>query len=189
MILPWEAWALQWRHNERDGVWNLQRRAKKTSKLCVTGICKGKLTGGRKFSTQSASNAENASIWWRHHGLRAFKTQGSRQNGHHFADVIFQIHFFIRTWSSSIYISLKFVPKCPNKNKVALVQIMGLPRTGDKHKTALMISWSTEGYLRQSDSVSYRHCLHVVDGHLKHVWQNKKYSNTISQMQQMQSDT
>ena len=44
--------SLQWRHNERDGVSNNQphdcllnclfrRRSKKTSKLCVTGLCEG----------------------------------------------------------------------------------------------------------------------------------------------------
>ena len=46
-------WSLQWRHNERDGVSNQRRfdcllnrlfgrRAKKTSKLRVTGLCEGK---------------------------------------------------------------------------------------------------------------------------------------------------
>ena len=47
LLLP-----LQWRHNERDGVSNhrnldwllntlFRRRSKKTSKLCVTGLCDG----------------------------------------------------------------------------------------------------------------------------------------------------
>ena len=69
---------LQWRHNERDGVPNhrylecllkrlFRRRSKKTSKLRVTGLCEGNppVTGG--FPSQRASNAENVSIWWRHH--------------------------------------------------------------------------------------------------------------------------
>ena len=62
---------LQWRHNERDGVSNHQshngllnrlfrRRSKKTSKLRVPGV-----TG--EFPAQMASNAENVTIWWRHH--------------------------------------------------------------------------------------------------------------------------
>ena len=63
---------------ERDGVSNHQphdcllnrlfrRRSKKTSKLCVTGLCAGNspLTG--EFPAQRVSNAENVSIWWRHH--------------------------------------------------------------------------------------------------------------------------
>ena len=40
------------------------RRSKKQSKLRVTGLCEGNppVTGG--LSSQRASNAENASIWW-----------------------------------------------------------------------------------------------------------------------------
>ena len=69
---------LQWRHNGLDGVSNHQfhhcllsrlfgRRSKKTSKLCVTGLCAGNSPGTGEFQAQGASNAENVSIWWRHH--------------------------------------------------------------------------------------------------------------------------
>ena len=72
--------ALQWRHNERDGVSNHQthdcllnrlfrRRSKKTSKLRVTGLCAGNSPVTGEFPAQRASNAENVSIWWHHHGL------------------------------------------------------------------------------------------------------------------------
>ena len=70
--------SLKWRHIESDGVSNHRRlgcllnrlfrcRSKKTSKLRVTGLCGGNqlVTGG--FPSQRASNAENVSIWWRHH--------------------------------------------------------------------------------------------------------------------------
>ena len=70
--------SLQWRHTWHDGVSNHQprdcflnrlfrHRWKKTSKLSVTGLCAGNslVTGG--FPAQRASNAENVSIWWRHH--------------------------------------------------------------------------------------------------------------------------
>ena len=71
--------ALLWRHNERDGVSNHQphdcllsrlfrRRSKKTSKLRVTGLCAGNSPVNGGFPPQMASNAENVSIWWRHHG-------------------------------------------------------------------------------------------------------------------------
>ena len=73
-------WASQSRHNERDGISNhlhleclfnrlFRCRSNKTSKLCVTGLCEGNppVTGG--FPSQRASNAENVSIWWRHHGM------------------------------------------------------------------------------------------------------------------------
>ena len=43
-------------------------RSKKISKFRVTGLCRGNsLTG--EFPAQRASNAENDSIWWRHHVL------------------------------------------------------------------------------------------------------------------------
>ena len=71
--------ALQWRHNGRDSVWNHQpqecllnrlfrRRSKKTSKLRVTSLCAGNSPGTGEFPAQMASDAENVSIWWRHHG-------------------------------------------------------------------------------------------------------------------------
>ena len=69
---------LQWRHNEHDGVSNHQphncllnllskRRSKKTSKLRVTGLCAENSPVIGEFSAQRASEAENVSIWWRHH--------------------------------------------------------------------------------------------------------------------------
>ena len=73
--------ALLWRHNERDSVSNYQRlycllkrlfrrRSKVTSKLRVTGLCAWNSPGTGEFPAQKASNAENVSIWWRHHGVR-----------------------------------------------------------------------------------------------------------------------
>ena len=41
--------------------------SKKTSKLRVTGLCRGKSPVTGEFPAQRASNAENVSIWWRHH--------------------------------------------------------------------------------------------------------------------------
>ena len=72
--------ALQWHHNGRDSVSNHQphdcllnrlfrRRSKKTSKLCVTGLCVGNSLGTGEFPAQMASNAENVSIWWRQHEI------------------------------------------------------------------------------------------------------------------------
>ena len=71
-------WALLWRYNEREDVPNhlrlncllnrsFRRRSKKTSKLRVTGLCEGNLSGTSEFPAQRASNADNVSIWWRHH--------------------------------------------------------------------------------------------------------------------------
>ena len=70
--------SLRWRYNGRDSVSNHQphhcllnrlfrRRSKKTSKLRVTGLCVGNSPGTGEFPAQMVSNAENVSIWWRHH--------------------------------------------------------------------------------------------------------------------------
>ena len=82
----WNYWVrsllcpLRWRHNGHDCVSNHQprqclhnrlfeRRSKKTSKLRVTGLCVENSPGTGEFPAQMASNAENASIWWRHHAI------------------------------------------------------------------------------------------------------------------------
>ena len=76
-------YSLQWRHNGRHSVSNHQphdcflnrlfkRRSKKTSKLRVTDLCAGNSQVTGKFPAQRASNAENVSIWWRHHDVRGW---------------------------------------------------------------------------------------------------------------------
>ena len=72
---------LRWRHNGHDSVSNHQPRecllnslircrSKKTSKLRVTGLCEGNSPETGEFPAQRTSNAENVSIWWRHHRLQ-----------------------------------------------------------------------------------------------------------------------
>ena len=79
--------SLQWRHNECDGISNhqfhdsllkrlIRRRSKKTSKLRVTGLCEGNSPVTGEFPAQRVSNAENVSIWWRHHGSNAIRHWG-----------------------------------------------------------------------------------------------------------------
>ena len=71
---------LQWHYNECDGISNHRRlkcllkrlfrhRSKKTSKLCLTGLCEGNSPGTGEFPAQRASNAENVPIWWCHHAM------------------------------------------------------------------------------------------------------------------------
>ena len=73
---------LRWRHNGRDSVSNHQphhclfnrlfrRRSKRTSKLRVTSLCVGNSPGTGEFPSLMASNAENVSIWWRHHATKS----------------------------------------------------------------------------------------------------------------------
>ena len=75
--------SLQWRHNERDGVSNhrrlhcqlsccFRRRSKKISKLRVTALCVGNSPVTGEFPAQKSSNAENVSIWWRHHDVSIY---------------------------------------------------------------------------------------------------------------------
>ena len=40
---------------------------KKHTKLLVTGLCEGNSQETGEVPAQMASNAENVSIWWRHH--------------------------------------------------------------------------------------------------------------------------
>ena len=74
--------SLLWRHNGHDGVSNHQphacllnrlfrRKSKKKSKLRFTGLCAGNWPVTGEFPAQMASNAENVSIWWRHHVERS----------------------------------------------------------------------------------------------------------------------
>ena len=56
-------------HRRLDCLLNLlfKRRSKKLPKLRVTGLCEGNSPVTGEFPAQRASNAENVSIWWRHH--------------------------------------------------------------------------------------------------------------------------
>ena len=67
--------ALQWRYNECDGVSNhrhlvclLNRFIKEDIKVPRQWPLWGESTDDRWFPSQRGSNAENISIWWRHHG-------------------------------------------------------------------------------------------------------------------------
>ena len=79
-------WALQWCHNKHSGISNHQpydcllnhlfrRRSKRILKLRFTGLCAGNSPVPGEFPAQRARNAENVSIWWRHHVfMRIFTT-------------------------------------------------------------------------------------------------------------------
>ena len=84
-ITPFYYNPLRWRHNDRDSVSNHQphdcllnrlfrRRSKETWKFSVTGLCVGNSPGTGEFPAQRATNAENVSIWWRHHVWRFVDT-------------------------------------------------------------------------------------------------------------------
>ena len=58
-------------HQPHDCLLNglFTRRSKKISKLRVTVLCVGNSPETGEFPAQMASNAENVSIWWRHHEI------------------------------------------------------------------------------------------------------------------------
>ena len=64
-----QCWLDHWRIYASLGLNELiMRRSKKTSKLRVTGLCAGNSPATGEIPSQMASNAENVSIWWHHHG-------------------------------------------------------------------------------------------------------------------------
>ena len=139
-------WPLQWRHNEHDSVSNHQphdcllnrlfrRRSKKKSKLRVTGLCAGISPGTGEFPAQMASNAENVSIWWRHHAsgytrsevvlchaaLKCVLTHLPLVIMAAISLTISRCIFVNEMLYSLIRISLRFVPKGPIDNNPGLV--------------------------------------------------------------------
>ena len=78
---PSLALPLRWRHNGLDGVSNhqphhcllrpfIQTQIKDdTKKLRYTSFCARNSPVTGEFPAQMASNAENVSIWWRHHAM------------------------------------------------------------------------------------------------------------------------
>ena len=124
-----------------------RRRSKKTSKLCVAGLCGGNSPVTGEFPAQRASNAENVSIWWRHHvyvlvstvrsvsvpvrlGLHVFRggrcTEGLWSSTEFFPCIFFNESIWI-----SIEISLTFVSKRHINNIPGLVDMIALHLPGN----------------------------------------------------------
>ena len=69
------------------------------SKLRVTGLCEGNSPVTGEFSAQRASNAENVSIWWRHHEIRDLNnaTQTAIFVFHRMSSVLLTWHWIPQT--------------------------------------------------------------------------------------------
>ena len=91
-------WLLQWHHNEPNVASNHQshdcllnhlfrRRSKKTSKPHFTGLCEGNSPVTCEFPAQRASNVDNVSFWWYHHG-KLFSSFLRYWSSHHCHDSI-----------------------------------------------------------------------------------------------------
>ena len=63
----WARWRLKSPASRLFTLPLIQAQIKKTSKLRVIGLCAGNSPVTGEFPAQRASNAENVSIWWRHH--------------------------------------------------------------------------------------------------------------------------
>ena len=107
--------SLQWRHNGHDSVSNHQphdcllkrlfrRRSKETSRLRVTGLCAGNSPGTGEFPAQMASNAENVSIWWRHHDTWYFL----KESLNCFDNAHIHILSYFFNWINTISISFDY---------------------------------------------------------------------------------
>ena len=76
--------------------------------------------------------------------IAAFNTLWPRQNGRHFPDDIFKYIFLNENIWISIKISLKFVPKGPIDNILALFQMMAWRRIGAKPLFGPMLTRLTD---------------------------------------------
>ena len=75
-------------HQTHDCLLNrlFRRNSKNTPKLHVTGLCEGNSPVIGEFPPHRASNKENVSIWWRHHG----------------SNWMAKSHFLIQCWPISV---------------------------------------------------------------------------------------
>ena len=139
-------YSLQWHHNGLDSVSTHQPhgcllkrlfspRSKKTSKLRVTGLCVGNSPETGEFPAQRASNAENVSIWWRHHVQRRWCTIVYRSDNSNYNIVLWRF-------------SVKFdMPRCPlhtgNNTFVVLVATYLVPHCSRyiKHFCRIVLYW------------------------------------------------
>ena len=112
-----------------------RRRSKKTSKLRVTGFCEGNSPATGEFPAQRASNAENVSLWWRHHVLLLCETWVDQSEiywwfqqhieagteSRHITDDIFKFILLNESYLIFIQISPQFVVNGPSDDTPALV--------------------------------------------------------------------
>ena len=91
-----------------------RRRSKRTSNLRVTGLCVGNSPVTGELPAQMASNAENYSIWWRHHEWRPGRDGHYHSlyfcgfalifnifyaNCRNYLLLLFSLHNFIQPWT------------------------------------------------------------------------------------------
>ena len=134
--------SLQWRHNERGGVTNhrrldcllnrlFRRRSKITSKFRVTSLCKGNSPVTVEFPAQRASDAENVTIWWRHH------IKSCHQNSRSLEATRLGVEFVISLWNLPVASAAQLPRRLPNLSaigqfKTHISRLRYFTRFGDK---------------------------------------------------------
>ena len=137
--------SLWWRRNGHGGVSNHQLhhcllnrlfgcRSKKTPKLRVTGLCTGNSPGTGEFLAQIASNAENVSIWWRHHVKTLRLAQMAAMSQATYLDIF--------SWMKTVVIFIKIsVPRgLPNYQWISIGFITDLTQNRQE-----VIPWIDKG--------------------------------------------
>ena len=96
------------------------------------------------------------------HFTQFSNTLRPRQNGRHFADDIFKCILLIENVWIPIKISLKFVPKGPINNILALVQIIAWRRPGDNPLSEpMMVRLPTHIRVTRPQWVNINECLRI----------------------------
>ena len=102
-------------------------RSKETLKLRVTVLCVGNSPVTCEFPAQRASNAENVSIWWRHHGmemLSAWLTGASMEE----YIAMFFVWLYLSTYNKT-YSPFKFPGTHFQENCFAIILCKGMSFT------------------------------------------------------------
>ena len=117
-------------HQPHDCLLNrlFRRRSKKTPKLSVTGLCEGNSPVTGEFPAQWASDAENVSIRWRHHGFE-------------------QEPIYLSTQCCLGSLTYPFVPSVPLLSPLLMSEIVLVPKSTEVDATqvsaSLQISYET----------------------------------------------
>ena len=125
--LPQPCASLQWRHNGRDGVSNHQPRdcllnrlfrrgSQKTSNIRVTGLCARNLPVTGEFPAQMDSDAENISLWWRHHVANSENTYQWYALSNEQVPEVTRHYAWVDVYNRSVSYHKEFI-SCPGKNK------------------------------------------------------------------------
>ena len=76
---------------------------RKHQKFCVTNLCAGNSPITGEFPAHKASNAENVSIWWRHHVMLQNASSQPNIITNNIQSSLFYILLFLSFWNIKLY--------------------------------------------------------------------------------------